>query len=219
MAYSFPLSLAEFQDIINVAAAPFRLQRSEEYSGLSSGQILADEMAPPLWSAPVRLFPAFHDDGLETQALIDTLDGSMQSFLFYDPRAAFPRHDPDGTLLGAATPTVHSLGADNKSIRIEGLPAGYRLSRGDMFALRYGADPERRSLHRLSVPVEAGGTGQTPLFEFRPHLETGAAAGAAVELIKPAAYMRIMPGSLSVSEADDFGTVSIAFTAIQRLVP
>lgn len=221
MAVNFPLSLAEFQDAINVAAAPFRLQRFEELSGLGSGQFLSGELAPPLWSASVRLFSAFHDDGLETQALIDTLDGSLHSFLFYDPRTAFPRLDPDGALINGAAPTVLSIEADNKSMRLGDLPADYQLSRGDMLAFEYGpgAGPVRRTLHRLSGPAVADAAGETAAFEVRPHFEPGAVAGGPVELVKPAAFMRIVPGSLSINEVDDFGTVSIGFSILQRLHP
>ena len=217
MAFNFPLSLAEFQDAINVAAAPFRLQRFEELSGLGSGQFLSGELAPPLWSASVRLLSAFHDDGLETQALIDTLDGSLHSFLFYDPRTAFPRLDPKGLLISGATPTVLSIEADNKSMRLAGLPAGYQLSRGDMLAFEYGAGPVRRTLHRISEPVAADAAGETPVFEVRPHFEPGVVAGGPVELVKPAAFMRIVPQSLTVGEVDDFGSVSIGFSILQRL--
>ncbi|WP_299937469.1 hypothetical protein [uncultured Nitratireductor sp.] len=219
MALTFPLSLAAFQDAINVATAPFRLQRFEEMSGLGSGQFLTDELAPPLWSASVRVNAAFHDDGLEIQALLDTLDGSLHSFLFYDPRTAFPRLDPKGVLIAGAAPVILSIEADNKSLRLGGLPAGYQLSRGDMLAFEYGENPARRTLHRLSEPVVADAQGETAPFEVRPHFGPGAAAGGAVELIKPAAFMRIVPDSLSVNEADDFGTVAISFSVLQRLHP
>ncbi|EKF17062.1 hypothetical protein [Nitratireductor pacificus] len=219
MALVFPLAHADFQDTINVASAPFRLQRFEELSGLGSGQFLTGELAPPLWSASVRLHTAFHDDGLDIQSRIDSLDGSLHSFLFYDPRTAFPRLDPEGALLAGAAPVVLSIEADNKSLRLGGLPAGYQLSSGDMLSFEYGVGPVRRTLHRLLQPALADALGETAPFEVRPHFGPGVATGGPVELIKPSAFMRIVPNTLNVSEADDLGTVAIAFSALQRLHP
>ena len=95
----------------------------------------------------------------------------------------------------------------------------HQLSRGDMLAFEYGAGPVRRTLHRLSEPVAADAAGETPVFEVRPHFEPGAVAGGPVELVKPAAFMRIVPQSLTVGEVDDFGSVSIGFSILQRLHP
>ncbi|MFC6490905.1 hypothetical protein [Nitratireductor sp. GCM10026969] len=217
MPLTFPLATDVFQDVINVAAAPFRLQENQEVSGLGSGQLYGAELSPPLWTADVRLFPAFSDDAVQVQALLESLDGVLKTFYLYDLRTSHPAADPDGSILGAALPAIATVNANNRDLAIGGLPAGYTLTRGDMLAFDYG-DPARRALHRIEdMAVVADGTGLTPEFEVRPRLRPGAEAGLAVMLVKPAAKMRIVPGSLQPSVADDFGTTAITFTAMQSI--
>lgn len=216
MAPVFPLATDVFQDTINVAAAAFRLRDNQELSGLGSGQIIGADLAHPLWTADVRLFPAFSDDAVDIQAMVERLDGVLRTFYLYDPRTSHPRADPDGSILGAATPTIASLNVDNKAMAVGGLPAGYVLSRGDMLAFDY-ADPARRALHRIEEPVTADGAGLTTQFEVRPHLRTGVETGLLVSLIKPAARMIIVPGSYQATVSDDYGTTSISFTALQSI--
>lgn len=367
MAITYPLSVAAFQDVIDVAAAPFRLQDNQELSGLGSGQVLGAELSPPLWVADVSLFPAFNDDAVDIQALIDSLEGVLKSFYLYDPRASYPKAYPRASALpqgfyrhtrwdftsaldgwtaananasaaggnlvltstalhpyvsspatlaisgnnnrqvrvrmrrtsgsGSYTPRVQyvtaghgldvnyrkdlpaadfgngwvehvfdmaaltaggndwisstvtriilqlvsapagqsfeidwiaignttltdqariaSLGANNKSLSLSGLTEGFALSRGDMLAFDYG-DPARRALHRIAEAAVADAAGITPVFEVRPHIRPGASAGLPVRLVKPAAKMILMPGSLQVSAADEFRT-AISFQAIQKI--
>ncbi|WP_265518972.1 hypothetical protein [Nitratireductor luteus] len=216
MAPVFPLATDVFQDIINVAAAPLRLRDNQELSGLGSGQIIGADLAEPLWTTDVRLFPAFSDDAVDIQAMIESLDGVLKTFYLYDPRTSHPRADPDGSILGAATPTIAGLNANNRAMAVTGLPAGYVLSRGDMLAFDY-ADPARRALHRIGETVIADGTGLTPEFEVRPHFRPGVETGLPVNLIKPAAKMIIVPGSYQPPVSDDYGTTSITFTALQSI--
>jgi len=48
MALSFPLSLANFFDLLNVRSAPFMLTDQQEYSGLGSGEGLPHDLGPRL---------------------------------------------------------------------------------------------------------------------------------------------------------------------------
>ncbi|WP_274426744.1 hypothetical protein [Chelativorans sp. YIM 93263] len=216
MALTFPLATDVFQDVINVAAAPFRLRENQEYSGLGSGQVYGAELSAPLWTTDVRLFSAFADDAVEIQALIESLNGVLKTFYFYDPRTSHPKADPDGSILGAATPIISSVHPSNHAMRLSGLPVGYTLTRGDMLAFNY-ADPARRALHQLNETVTASSSGVTPLFDVRPHFRPGVEAGLDVMLIKPAAKMLIVPGTLQIGVTDDFGTTAISFTALQSI--
>lgn len=216
MALADPLPLNVFADRLPVETVKWRLRRSDELSGLGGGQILASELAPPLWAGEVSLGAVYHDAAAQLQALVETLDGSLRSFYLYAPQLPYPQADPTGALLGAATPTIHTLDANNKAMRLTGLPAGYELTHGDFLAFDYGTPP-RRAFHRIVEDATAGGTGITPLFEVRPHLRTGVATGLAVTLMKPAAKVFIMPDSFDPGEARGMVTTGMSFQVMQRL--
>lgn len=213
MALVFPLSLEAFADKLRMVSAPFILEEQQELSGLGGGEILAAGLAPDRWTTPVTLKPMIHTQAREIQALIESLRGALQTFYLYSPTNCYPAFDPGGIILGSASPVVHTIGSNNKSLRINGLPSGYRLSAGDLLAFDYGVNPTRRALHRVVEAVVASGAGLTPAFEIVPPLRPGLVTGAAVALKKPAAKMVRVPKSLSVSHAGRFSTIS--FQAIQ----
>lgn len=213
MALSFPLSLDAFANKLRIASAPFVLFEQQQLSGLGSGDVLAVQLAPSRWTSQVTLAPMRHTKAREVQALIESLNGPMQSFYLHCPTNCFPADDPGGIKLGSATVTIASIGANNRSIALTGLPSGYKITAGDALSVDYGSAPVRRGYFRASETVSASG-GTTPLFDLSHHLRPGIAAGLAVTLKKPAAKMFIEPNSLSVQHAGSLST--IAFRAIQR---
>src|SRR5690606_29871631 len=136
------------------------------------------------------------------------------SFYLYSPMNCYPAADPGGVILDASEVTIHTIGSNNRSLRLEGLPAGYVLTAGDALAFDYGASPVRRAWHRLAETVTASGSGLTPLFDLSTHLRPGATTGLAVTLKKPAAKMFRMPGPLSVTHTHTDAIIS--FQAAQR---
>lgn len=218
MSLTFPLPLASFADRLKIVSVKWQLQRRDEVSGLGSGQILAAQLSPPLWTAPVTLAPMYHDEADQIQALIESLDGSINDFYLYNPRRAYPQADPTGTILGAATPTIAALGPDNKSIQIQGLPNGYTLTAGDFLAFNYGSNPVRRALHRFVETGSANGSGSTPVLEVRPHIRPGAVVGSVVTLIKPAARVFIVPDSFDPGDTTSVIASGMSFQVMQRIV-
>jgi len=155
------------------------------------------------------------DEALQVLARLDALDGATNSFYAYNPASAFPQADPDGSGFGASTPTIHTIAANRKELRIVGLPDDYVLTAGDMIAIDYGS-PSRRYLGRLVTGAAADGDGLTPLFEVRPHLRPGITTTLAATLIKPAMKCKIVPGTLS-SAHDLMVSGTISFTMRQTL--
>lgn len=214
MALTFPLSLNDFADRLRIVSAPFVLEEQQELSGLASGDVLAAQLAPSRWTADVTLAAERHTKARAVQALIESLSGPIQSFYLYCPTNCYPAADPGGIILGANTVTIHTIGANNKSLRLAGLPAGYALGVGDALAFDYGSNPVRRAWHRLAEPAVAAGDGITPLFDLSHHLRPGVTTGLPVTLKKPAAKMFRVPGPLSVSHSGSFSTIS--FQVMQR---
>ncbi|QPC87420.1 hypothetical protein GA830_12205 [Mesorhizobium sp. NBSH29] len=217
MAITYPRALNSFADTLKIASVTWKLQEQQEISMLGSGEIIAGDMGPSLWTGEVSLVPADHADARAVQADIETLEGSMQTFFLYDPRAIYPIDDPTGSKLGAANPVISSINPNNKALIVSGLPALYNLSKGDMLSFNYGTSPVRRALHRIVETVTASGAGVSPSFEVRPHIRPGATAGIAVSLIKPAAKVRLFPGSFEEGQGAPVITSGMSFRVIQTL--
>ncbi len=218
MALTFPLSLANFADKLKIVSVKWQLQRRDEVSGLGGGQVLTAQLSPPLWTGSVTLAPLYHGEADQIQALIESLDGSLNDFYLYSPRRAYPQADPTGSILGAATPQIAALGPDNKSIQLQGLPNGYKLTAGDFLHFDYGSNPVRRAFHRLMETGSANGSGTTPMLEVRPHIRPGAVVGAVVTLIKPAARCFIVPDTFDPGETAAMIAGGMSFQVMQRIV-
>lgn len=215
MALSLPFIPADFADRLKIQSVQWKLQRFDELSGMGTGDVIAAQLAPPRITGDVTIAPMYHDEAAQVQALVEALD-PMQSFYLYAPQKRFPIADPDGSILGSATPAISAVGSNNKSLRIKGLPAGYVLSLGDYLAFDYGTNPVRRAFHRILETVTADGTGLSPSFEIRPHLRAGAAADIAVTLVDPAAKVFIVPGSFDPGAARALITDGMSFQVMQR---
>ena len=215
MALTLPLSLADFWDTLNVRTGVPMLVEQQEFSGLGTGEGLAHDLGPRLWQMAVQSAPQPFDDVQALRARIDALDGAINTFYATYKGKEYPKADPDGSILGSATPTIHTIDANRKEMRVTGLPAGYVLTAGDMLAVDYGS-PSRRALVRLVTGATASGAGLTPLFEVRPHLRPGITTTLDAILKKPAMKCKIVPGSLS-TEDNMMVTGSISFTVRQTL--
>jgi len=215
MALALPLSLSSFFDTLKVRSAPFLLVEQQEYSGLGTGEGIAHDLAPRLWEAAVQSAPMPLEEAQAILARIDALDGAVNAFYAYNPAKAYPAADPDGSKLGAATPTIYAIADNRKEFQVTGLPPGYVLTAGDMVAVDYGTPP-RRALVRLVTGAAANNLGLTPMVEARPHLRPGITAGLPIGLRKPAMKAKIVAGSLSSSH-DLMVTGTVSFTMRQTL--
>ncbi len=209
-----PVPLSGLADLMPIVSAPWVLHEQVEYSGAGSGDILAARLAPSRWGAKVALAPMVHTRARALQAKIEALDGALSNFYFYSPANCYPASDAGGIKLGTAKPKVLVVGANNKSLSLQDLPAGYRLNAGDMVEISYGTGLSRRYLGRLVSDADPVATGRTTMFEVRPHLPVGITTGLAVNLKKPAAKVFIVPNTFDVSHSGRFSQMS--FEVMQR---
>ncbi|HEV7284028.1 MAG TPA: hypothetical protein VGN75_04155 [Kaistia sp.] len=180
-----------------VSGVTFMPSYGQETSGQAGGQIRVKDLRSPLWHMKADCSTLSLQQLRIVRALVGGLGGSLGSFYAWDPAAQFPAADPDGSILGASNVQISGLGTTAKNLLLKGLPAGYVLTVGDMLAYDYGAS---RALHQLVTPqVVASGAGVTPEFEIHPPRRQGAAVNAAVSLVRAAAEMRIVPGTLNLS--------------------
>jgi hypothetical protein len=113
-------------------------------------------------------------------------------------------------------PVIASLSVDMRELALSGLPAGYRLTRGDYLGFAYGGG--RRALHRVaSELVTANGAGVTPLFEVSTLIQPGAMLGAAVQLIRAAIPVLRIPGTVKSGSTRHSLTEGFTFQFVQTL--
>jgi hypothetical protein len=190
MALSFPLAFSEFFAGLRVAECRFWLPDTRAVSQTRGGEIWDATVANRLWRGSLTLAQAYYLDAAAIEAALELLSEPGRSFLAHPLPLFAPRADPDGSILGSASPTLHTVASNRRDIRIDGLPAGYVLSRGDWVGLVY--DTSRRALHRVVTGATANSTGLTPFFEVTPPLRAGTYTNA-VTLVRPAIKVRLLP--------------------------
>jgi hypothetical protein len=191
MALTFPLPLADFFDDLCVAEASFTLGEAMQHSRTGGGDIISADLGPRLWQGQVQLRARRIEDADRITARIDALRNGGRTFYATPYGKGFPQADPDGTILGLATPTIDTVFASRVQIRIADLPVGYVLSGGDYIGWDYGT-PVRTALHQITVGAVADGSGEA-LVEVSNFIRTGAVPGLSVRLINPFCKARLVP--------------------------
>lgn len=214
MALSFPLTAAQFMELVRIQSARFWLPDATVQEGNEGGELFTAARGPRLWQAEFSLAPAHHADLDRQEARLALLSMPGASFFAYDPRRTGPFDDPDGTILGAATPSISA--ASGRDMTITGLPATYSIRRGDYIGFAYGASPTRYALHRAVNEVTAV-AGVATNVEVVPPIRPATLTGVAVQLIRPTCKMVVVPGSVSYGAGAGVITGGATFRATQTL--
>ncbi len=212
-ALTFPYSLANFADQLKIESVEWKLRRNDQIDGLENGQILASETAPPLWSGTVTIAPLNYTNYKKISALINGLDGSINAFMLYGPPSLYPEADPGGVILGASTPTLSAIDADNKRITIGGLPVGYVLTAGDNVQFPFATT--LNAFHNIVQGGVANGAGQA-VVELRPHIHPGTVVAVSVTLKKPAARVIMIPDSYAPGVVRGQMVTGMQFDVIEK---
>lgn len=160
------------------------LSDPQESNRLGDGSIIKASLGAALWMGEATLPSGPHRQQADIEVRLSRLLRAGETFLVYDPRSNGPAADPAGVILGTSTPTIHTLDGDNRSMRLQGLPAGYQLSAGDWIGWTYGASPVRYAAHRIETAAVADAAGLTPLFAVEPFIRPGVTVGTAVSLVR-----------------------------------
>lgn len=214
MALTFPLTIAQFFNLLPIEQITFDSPEQNEISQTGKGEMMVAELAPMLWAGEVRLGPMTNTESASLETLLDVLRPAGRTFYAYDPRRRFPIADPTGSILGAANPVIATL-PNTREMTISGLPANYVLTAGDYLAFTYNGT--RRALHRMVTSATASAGGVTPVFEVTPAIRAGAAVAAAVTLIRPSCKALLMPGSVSKGTSRQLITRDVTFRFQQTL--
>lgn len=222
MAITFPTPLAQFFDILPIASASLDLTEQMELNQNGRGELLTSDLGDRLWRMDIALRDDYHSAHERVKARLNLFRQPGRAFFARALPNAFPRHDPDGSILGSAEPLLNAVNPNFRDIRLGGLPVGYRIYDGDYLAFSYGTNPVRQALHQVIIPtaseyVQVPSGGITPVFEVQPEIRAGYALNAEVTLISPSFKAIIIPDTTSVGNSQAKFTKGIKFSIQQTL--
>jgi hypothetical protein len=191
----------------------FEPMQRQEQSRTAGGRTYVKDMGWPLWRMTAQskvLSPNLLD---HWRARLNALENGLGTFVGFKLSRTYPMLYPKGTwptdgAFSGTTAALHTIGANNKSVRIKQLPAGFTFSVGDMFQVGDG------DLYEVMEPASADSGGVTPLLEVRPHLWETSAVNDAVSVKRPHCLMALVPGSVS-ADSDLTGRGSVSFQAAE----
>lgn len=213
MALSEPLDfLHEFPGWVTEFDPSYRM----ELSRTAGGRTYVKELGPALWQMAARSQPLRPNALDHWRARLQALENGLVTFRGYALSRTWPILYPDGSWptgpsFSGLTASVLAIAAARNTIRVDGLPAGFTFSAGDMLTLG------ERDLHRAMEPATADGSGRTPHFEVRPPVWPDVAdvsPGISVRVYRPYCLMALVPGSVA-TEAGLNGFGSVSFRAIE----
>lgn len=178
----------------------FDLMWRQETSRHASGVTRVKDFGRPVWQAS-WVTPILRPNALDRwRAEIDALSYSLDPFAAWPKSRCWPQAHPNGQgLTGGTTGTVASIGADNSSLTIDGIP-GLTLQMGDVINVD-------GRLYRVTLGISI--PGDQVFAGVKPYLWPGVSVGDTVEVYRPSVQMIVLPGTVStVSGLDGRGTVS-----------
>ena len=184
MALTYPLSLPNFLERLRRAETTFEIDAAVSTDETGGGEIYSANYGPQLWYGTVTTTVATHAQQREAMTRVRLAMTANASFLVTPLEIIGPADDPIGTILGASTPTITAVAANNRDITISGLPGSYNLREGDYLSFTYGS-PIRYAFHQIQNNRNATVGGVVTLLEVNPPIRVGIALPAAVTLIKP----------------------------------
>jgi hypothetical protein len=220
------------------ARVRMEIQRIDFAAPEASGRQGGVQAGFPLWLARFEIDRVDPDSADLWQAFFDRLRGRIRRFYAIDPKRRMPKLYRFGfaglvragtatAFTGAATSWSQSIDADgNALLTVNGLPAGYQISTGDLIGFRWDAagagagNMMRRTMARAVLPATATVGGQAQMM-IEPPLNTALVpAGAIAHFDNPACVMQLIPEE---SELGPIGSGGIlaggSITAIQDLRP
>jgi hypothetical protein len=216
MALSFPLNRAAFFDLMPRRSASMHLGEALIVNQTGGGEVIESAYGSRLWQGSITTQGRVSGDLDEVTARIELLLMGGGSFLMPHPVRIGPAADPAGTILGAATPSITAVNANNRDITISGLPAGYVLRRGDLISWTYLSGPTRYALHRVVTQATANGSGVLTT-EIMPPVRPGHATPQAVTLVNAVCKAKIVHGSYQAPEAEPGAVATLGFSWVQTL--
>lgn len=217
MAFSFPLTSAQFFGQLPIQANSFELTESLDISETGWGEQIVADIGPRLWKADLVIRPGTYAEIERVKSRLNLLRQAGRSCLFHPLPLLWPQHSTnEGADIESAPTQLEAVAVNNRDVTISGVPVGYKFGVGDFFGFRYGSDPVRYALHQIQNDRTVSGSGEVT-FEVSPFIEPGYTLGAPVTFVKPLVKMVIVPGSTNVGSSRQMFTTGVKFSLIQTL--
>lgn len=186
------LALASFADLIRASDIEFTLQWNQQASSSADGEAHYASRGVPLWMAKITSPPMTNAEAEGLMALVNSLQGSLGTFLLNNKRLPYPSSDPTGSIFGAATPIVGTI-TNNVSVAFTGFPNNYVIPLGTYFQIIH--DTTRYYIGQFAAAKTANGSGAVSASAVTPPLPDSVDPGDAVTVLKPAGKFKLVPGS------------------------
>lgn len=238
------LDIDEFADLLPGEKLVWDIIRFDEYDTIGSGHDIQAELAPPKWTATIDMRSLYNEEAEDLAAMVRSLNGSQETFLLYNPTRSYPLNDPDGSLLigsnwlfasgswnnagvwmdeiawtatsGEHNAQINTIGSDNRSISLKGLPPSYQLVRGDKGQIVF-ASGDRNYFFEFSASGTANSAGITPEILIWPHIPVGVLVNAQIILIKPACKMQLKPSGFYPGQSSGNRTDGAKLSVLERI--
>lgn len=184
MAIAFPVSLANFFDMLEIVEASFHLGDNHNIASTQGGELITSAYGVRLWSGTVRTRTLPH-------ASAELIAARMR--MIANARATFYVEPIHHTLAGATGAQINNV-TNGYEVKFQGLAANKIIPAGTFFSYAY--DGTRRAFHQTIENGGADGTGLTGFIQVEPEIRPGWAAGAAVAFDAPIAKAVYVPKSL-----------------------
>lgn len=194
MALSFPLLLGEFFNPLGRVDTTMDLGSAVQSEVTQGGEVIQSAYGARLWTGKVTVRGNTYTNLDQVTARAKLLRQAGASFLVTHPWREGPQADPTGSILGASTPTIVSVAGNMRDVTINGLPAGYLLTNGDLLEFTYLSSPLRYALHEVVTPVTANGGGAA-VVEVMPPLRPGYSTPMSIRLVEPRCKAVMIPDS------------------------
>lgn len=182
---------------IGVVSQSFDLNARNEMSRLENGVTISKRRGSQIWMAEWSSKDKFHDDAIDFEAIVHSLDDGLGEFYGYDTRRRRPKMHQDGSFVD--TGQIGTIATGRNALGFKNLAPGQVLSRGDYFCFHYGNNV---ALHQLMEGATVQGTGITVNLEVRPLLRIGVAVDLAVKFVNPYGKFRLQGGQSSFATAN-----------------
>lgn len=211
-----PISLADLMETLGIEKVVWDIERYDEFDSVGTGHDIASEMAPPKWTATMNMRDLYNADARAMAARVRKLHGSMTPFMVYDPSHRWPASDPGGALLTGETVQINSIGTNNQSLSLKGLPADFILTIGDKGQVVFSSGT-RNFFFEVSENITADALGVTNEFEIFPHIPVGVLEDATVILIKPACKMAVVPKGFYPGQSSGNMTFGATLSVLEKI--
>ena len=192
MALPETLPIASFADLVLVSSTKFIQGWQQQRSVPGGGETRYADRAPSLWMAELTSPPMAHAEAEGLMALANSRAGGLKTVLLYNTKLPYPSSDPDGSIMGATVPQLGAI-TDRLHVAFTGFPAGYVVPLGTYFGIVF--DTSRYYLGQFCEARTANGSGAIAEVEIWPPLPASISGTPDVNLKKPVAKFRLVPGS------------------------